>query len=124
MTSDPYDPASHHARTGAVTHRHRRKYDAGLVPPPMGTERAGRFVLAVVLTAALSFFGAFYVIGSAAQSGCQQRQELSRVLIKIVNRGEPTLRELERDGTISPAQLQRVLADNAQTRKDLTFPPC
>lgn len=126
MTNDnPYDPCSHEAlqrdAIARVAHEHRRKYDAGLIAPPLSLERSGRVIVVIVLTAAISFFGAFYVIGKAAADACEQRQALATTLITIIKRSEPRLRDFYLHGTITKQQLERSLADNRTSIRELTF---
>jgi hypothetical protein len=128
----PYDPANYrpaaHFDGSEVhprrEHMHRRKYDVGLVAAPVVAPWSGRIILAIILTASLSFFGAFLTIGNASQDACEQRQELSRALVTIVQRSEPALRDYYTTGVITKAQLNRALTDNAAAVKDLRFPKC
>lgn len=128
MTSNPYDPQAHITPPGGeaprADHAHRRKYDNGLVPAPTGARWSGKIVLAIVLTAAVSFFGAFYTIGHATQDACEQRQELASTLVDIIKRGEPRLREFYKSGVIDKTQYVNAINDNRKAIADLQFPSC
>ncbi len=132
MTNDrddetsPYDPTLFRSPDNAPRRHfeHRRKYDQGLIAAPVASAWTGKVVVAIVLTAAVAFFGAFYTIGNATNAACEQRQEVATALVGIIRRGEPRLVQLTKSGVLTKAQLKRSLEDNDRAVKDLTFPAC